>query len=301
LPFFIVVVLLWGSSYSLVKIALSFASPSTLLLQRFLVSAAVVLPIFLLLRKKFPHDRRTLVRLTIYCLIYVSVNTAQVLGLVQGSSGIGAVITYTQPLFVLCLAAPFLKERITTHKILGAAFGFAGVAILFLNKTGSLVLSSSLLMLLSAFLWALSVMYYKRFLSQADPLVPVLLQLIIGSIVFSALDLGANSFAFPMNTQYVAIVLYSSAGGLALGNIFWLRLLRDEEATTLSSSFLLVPAVALVFGWYFLGESLNVESFLGSALILGGVYLTNLSKNDSQQSLHSAVTSKVGARAIFRD
>jgi drug/metabolite transporter (DMT)-like permease len=104
-----------------------------------------------------------------------------------------------------------------------------------------------------------------------------------------------------MNTQYVAIVLYSSAGGLALGNIFWLRLLRDEEATTLSSSFLLVPAVALVFGWYFLGESLNVESFLGSALILGGVYLTNLSKNDSQQSLHSAVTSKVGARAIFRD
>jgi drug/metabolite transporter (DMT)-like permease len=48
------------------------------------------------------------------------------------------------------------------------------------------------------------------------------------------------------------------------------RALRDEEAITLSSSTLLVPAVALLFGWQFLGENLNFESLLGSALTLVG-------------------------------
>jgi probable blue pigment (indigoidine) exporter len=278
-PLLVVVVLLWGSNYSLVKIALSFASPSTVLLQRFLVSLAVMLPLFLVLRKKLPRDIGTLTKLMIYCLIYISINTAQVVGLVQGSSGIGAVITYTQPLFVLCLAAPFLEEKITTNKILGAATGFTGVTILFLNKTGSFTISSGLIMFFSAFLWAISVVYYKKFLGHADPFVAVFLQLALGSTVFIVLDLGMNSLTFPTNMQYVAIVLYSAAGGLALGNMLWLHLLRDEEATTLSSSTLLVPAVALLFGWQFLGENLNLGSFLGSALTLGGVYLANTSRN----------------------
>jgi len=106
--------------------------------------------------------------------------------------------------------------------------------------------------------------------------------LAIGSVLFTALDLGMNSLTFPTNAQYIAIVAYSSAGGLALGNVFWLHLLRDEEAITLSSSTLLVPAVALLFGWQFLGENLNLESLLGSAFTLVGVCLTNLAKNRSR-------------------
>jgi len=281
-PLLLAVVLLWGSNYPLVKMALSYASPSTLLLQRFLVSVAVMLPLFLILHKKLPRDIGTLAKLTIYCLIYVSINTAQVVGLVQGSSGIGAVITYTQPLFVLCLAAPFLKEKITANKVLGAAVGFTGVTVLFLNKTGSFTIGSGLILFFSAFLWAVSVIYYKRLLGHVDPFMAVFLQLALGSAVFMALDLGMNSLTFPTNTQYVAIVLYSSAGGFALGNILWLHLLRDEEATTLSSSALLVPAVALLLGWIFLKENFNLESFLGSALTLGGVCLANLSRNRSR-------------------
>jgi drug/metabolite transporter (DMT)-like permease len=241
-----------------------------------------MLPLFLILRKKLPRDIGTFAKLTIYCLIYVSINTAQVVGLVQGSSGVGAVITYTQPLFVLCLAAPFLKEKITANKVLGAAVGFTGVTVLFLNKTGSFTIGSGLILFLSAFLWAVSVIYYKRLLGHVDPFVAVFLQLALGSAVFMALDLGMNSLTFPTNTQYVAIVLYSSAGGFALGNILWLHLLKDEEATTLSSSTLLVPAVALLLGWIFLKENFNFESFLGSALTLGGVCLANLSRNRSR-------------------
>ena len=239
-------------------------------------------PFSLMFRKKLPRDLGTLAKLTIYCLIYVSMNTAQIVGLVRESSGIGAVITYTQPLLVLCLASLFLNEKITANKILGVAVGFTGVVILFLNTAGSFTLGSSLIMFFAAFLWAVSVIYFKKLLNHVDPFIAVFLQLAIGSVLFTALDLGMNSLTFPTNAQYIAIVVYSSAGGLALGNVFWLHLLRDEEAITLPSSTLLVPAVALLFGWQFLGENLNLESLLGSAFTLVGVCLTNLAKNRSR-------------------
>jgi O-acetylserine/cysteine efflux transporter len=283
-PLLIVVVLLWGSNYSLVKMGLGFVSPSTLLLERFLISLAVLFPLFLVLRKKLPRDVGTLAKLAIYGVLYTSVNAAQLVGMVGESSGISAVITYTQPLFILGMAAPFLNERITINKILGAVIGFTGVAILLINQMNSFTLESSLVLLLTAFLWAISVVFYKKFLSLADPFIAVFLQMIIGSVLFIALDLGIGSLIFPTNTEYVAIVLYSSIAGLAIANLLWLRLLREEEATTLSSSVLLVPAVALLFGLGLLGENLGFESLLGSALTLGGVFLANLSRNRSHAS-----------------
>ena len=284
IPLLIVVVLLWGSNYSLVKMGLGFVSPSTLLLHRFLISLAVLFPLFLVLRKKLPRDMGTLAKLVIYGVLYTSVNATQLVGMVGESSGISAVITYTQPLFVLGMAAPLLNERITTSKIVGAIIGFTGVAILLINQMNFFTLESSFVLLLTAFLWAISVVFYKKFLGFADPFVAVFLQMVIGSVLFIALDIGVGSLIFPTNTEYVLIVLYSSIAGLAIANILWLRLLGEEEATTLSSSVLLVPAVALLFGWALLGENFGFESLLGSALTLGGVFLANLSRNRSHAS-----------------
>jgi len=225
-----------------------------------------------------------LARLAIYGVLYTSVNATQLVGMVGESSGISAVITYTQPLFVLGMASPFLNERITVNKILGAAIGFTGIIILLINQMNSFTLESSLVLLLTALLWAISIVFYKRFLGLADPFVAVFLQIFIGSMLFIALDLGMGIFTFPVNTQYVAIVLYSSIAGLAIANVLWLHLLKEEEATTLSSSVLLVPAVALLFGWALLGEHLGFETFLGSALTLGGVFLANASRSRSHDS-----------------
>jgi drug/metabolite transporter (DMT)-like permease len=280
-PLFIALVVLWGSNYSVMKVALGFASPSTFLFQQFVISAVVLIPVFLLLWEKFPRDIRTVGGLAVYGLIYTAVNVGQDFGLAGEGSGLSAVIIYTQPLFVLCLAAPFLKEKITDTKILGAVMGFTGVAILFLSKAGSFSLGSGLILFLTAFLWGVSVIYYKKFLCHADPFIAVFLQMVIGTVLLAALDWGMSGLTFPVNTQYVILILYSAAGALALGNVLWLRLLSDEEATTLSSSALLVPAVALLFGWLFLNENFNIESLMGSALTLAGVYLANRAANHS--------------------
>lgn len=273
---FSIMIILWGSNWSIMKMGLHYVQPVTFVLQRFAVSTAVLLPFSLIFRERIPRDRSTLVRLMVLCLIFVSVTLAQAIGLSNESSGVGAVLTYTQPLFVFLLAVPFLKERVTSTKISGAAIGFTGVFVLFINKTGSFTLNSAFIMLSGAFLWAIAAVYYKKFLSHVDPLITHFSQLSVGIVLLILLSLTGSPFTFTNDTSYLEILSISSIGALAIGNVLWFLLLKEEEATTISGSSLIVPPIAILFGWQLLGEGLSIESLLGSALTLGGVYLINI-------------------------
>jgi drug/metabolite transporter (DMT)-like permease len=260
------------------KIGLRFVPPALFVLHRFVISAVVLLPFFLILRSRIPRDRSTVAKLIILCLVFVSIIIAQAFGLSEESSGIGAVLTYTQPLFVFCLAVPFLKEEVTKTKLLGITIGFVGVLVLFIDKTGSFTLNSAFVMLLGAFLWAVAVVHYKKFLNHVDPLITHFSQLSVGVVPLVFLSATANTFIFPSDMLYIGVLVVSSAGALALGNVIWFFLLKEEEATTISGSSLIIPAVAMLFGWQLLGESFSTVALFGSALTLAGVCLLNIRK-----------------------
>ena len=257
------------------KVGLRYVSPFVFVLHRFALSTIALLPFFLFWRNKLPRDRLTLTRLVILCLLFVGVITAQVYGLAGERSGVGAVLVYTQPIFVFCLAVPFLGESVTKSRLFGVSLGFAGVVVLSANKVGSFTVDSTLVLLLSAFLWAMSVIFYKKSLSHVSPLIAQFFQLSLGIIPLMLLSLTENTPIIQLDPSYVGILLFSSVAALALADVIWLFLLKEEEATTIAGSSFLVPVAAMFFGWQLLGESLTAELLLGSALTLGGVYILN--------------------------
>ena len=282
---FVLLVFLWGSNWPLMKIGLGFATPLSFVLHRFLISAVVLLPLFIVLRKSIPRDANTLLMMTGLCIVFVSAMIAQSIGLVEGSSGIGALLIYTQPLFVFCLAVPLLKEKVTVVKVIGVLLGFAGVVTLFLGRINLFSLHAAVTMLSSAVFWAVATVYYKKYLSHVDPLITNEMQLLVGSIPLIIWSFTTNSFTHSTDATYLWILLCSSTGALAFGNVIWLFLLKHEEATTLSASSLLVPALAMFFGWQLLGESITTESVLGSILTLSGVGLVNLRRRNNHRSI----------------
>ncbi len=259
------------------KTGVSLVNPIALVFQRFLISAVVLLPIFLLLRKRIPKDRATLGRLLLLGLFNAANVFLMHVGLILETAGIGSVLTYTQPLFVFCLAIPFLKERVTVIKLAGVTLGFVGVVVLFSSRISSLTLTfTPSIMILGAVFWAVAIVFYKKFLTHVDPFVANFFQLSVGVLVLAALSLLTNSFTFPNDPMYPWIILYIAIGGNVVGFSLWLFLLRQEDATSLSGSSFIIPVIALLFGWLLLGESISIQSMLGSALILAGIYLVNL-------------------------
>jgi len=274
---FLLMIFLWGSNWSVMKMGLDFIPPITFVLLRFLFSTLALSPFLFLLRKELPRDRDTLSKLLLLCLINASGIAASNVGLVFEESGMGAVLTYTQPLFVFCLTVLFLKEEVKTLRLLGVVIGFIGVIALFLREYSSLTAFSypDLMMLFSAFTWAVTTVYYKRFLSHVNPALANIFLVGVGVLPIAVLSLTREAFTLQWTWTHLGIVLYSSIGASAVGTTIWLILLREENAVTLSTSSLIVPVVAILFGWQLLGENIEAESLIGSSLVLIGVYLVN--------------------------
>jgi len=274
---FLIVVLIWGSNWAVMKSGLTYVDPLNFVFHRFLFSAIALSPLLIALRKRIPRDGKNLAKLILMGAISASGIVSTNTGLVYEKSGISAIITYAQPLFVFCMAVPFLKEEAKLSRILGILIGFSGVIMLSIKEVGFFESFnySSFLLIVGAFLWAVSIVYYKRILSHIDPIVTNILQMIVGALLLAPLSVVLWGFYFPYSPAYLPIILYASIGASGVGLTLWIFLLREEEATVLSSSSFIIPLVALFFGWLLLGESLDVKSLFGAALIMAGVYLVN--------------------------
>jgi len=273
---FTLMALIWGSNWSVMKIGLRFVSPLNLVMQRFLFASIALLPVLLLKRKRAPKDHWTWTKLVLLALINAVGVTSTNIGLLYEFSGLSSMLTYTQPLFVFCLAIPFLGEKATIIKVLGIILGFLGVVALYVERSFSMVLSNSILFLiLGAFLWAVSIIYYKKTLSYVDPTIVNIVQFPIGTFFLLAATLILGELTFNMNLTYMLSIFYISVFGSAIGFTIWLFLIREEEAIIVSASSLIIPAMALFFGWLFLGETFGLLSLLGVILIFTGIYLVN--------------------------
>ena len=245
----------------------------------FILSALFLSPLLIFLRRKIPNDKETLVKLLFLGTINVFSMVSTNIGLVYEKSGISAILTYTQPLFVFCLAVPFLNKEARVTRLLGVTIGFSGVVVLSIRKLSSFesFSFSIFLLIIGAFLWAVTIVYYKKLLGHVDPVVTNIFQLAVGAGLLASLASVSEGLSFPLVQEYTLIILYISIFASSIGLTLWVYLLREEEATVLSSSSFMIPIAALFFGWLMLGENPELMSFLGVGLIMAGVCLVNRS------------------------
>jgi len=282
---FLAMVLIWGSNWSIMKLGLGISPPFAFVSTRLLFSAVSLALATIFVRPQIPRDRDSIVSLLSYSLISTASFAATNLGLVSYSSGTGAVLTYTQPLMVFALALMLLRERVSALKLVGIVMGFSGVAVLFLEDAFELASWPALLLLLGAFFWALGTVYYKLRLGGVDATLVNLIQASISSLLLSSISAVLEPVKAPWTPEYVAILAYAGVGASSIGMTIWLFLLKEEGATSLSGSVLVVPVIALVCGWFLMGESLDLRSVIGSGLVLAGVYLVNREKVGNRPSV----------------
>jgi len=259
------------------KSGLKVVGPLNFVMQRFLFSTLALSPLLVFRKRDIPKDRSTWTKLLFHGILNTLSMLSTNIGLVNEQSGISAVLTYTQPLFVFCLAVPILKEVLTGERFLGVTIGFLGVLVLYFKRilSASMVLLPLGFLLLGAFLWGISIIYYKRFLSHVDPIVTNAVQFMAGLILLSLLASTFEGLFIAITGTYLLMLLYISVMASAVALTLWVSLLREEEATVISASSFVIPMVALVFGWILLQETIELESILGFALILAGTYLVN--------------------------
>ena len=178
----------------------------------------------------------------------------------------------------MIVAGIFLRdERVTATKIVGAALGLAGVAVLIgpeaLAGEGASLLAS-IAVLGAALSYAVAGVYARRLpRMRVNPMVAAAGQLLMSSLIMVALVTVFEDGRAVTGTSagvwmaVIALAILSTA----FAYILYFRLIESAGATNAILVTLLIPVTAILLGWLFLDERLGVLQFAGMATIAAGL------------------------------
>ena len=126
-----------------------------------------------------------------------------------------------------------------------------------------------------AFAVALSNVLVKARGGSFDPVILSAAQMTFGLVPLVALGraLEGSPFAFHWTPRAVLSLLYLSFVGSVIAFLLFYWLLRRMNVTKVLLIALVTPVLAVALGAATLGERLGGRAFLGTAMILGGVFL----------------------------
>jgi drug/metabolite transporter (DMT)-like permease len=224
-------------------------------------------------------------------------------GLMRTGAGLGSVMIDSQPLAVAVLARVLFGELIGLVGWIGLAVGVLGIGLLGLPKDWLLGLFNQVfdtatvvagettaynlfdpslfdngqwLMLMAALSMAVGtvmVRYVSRFV---DPIVATGWHMILGGLPLFALSaqFETEQWSRLVPAEWGAL-LYATVFGSAVSYGLFFYFASKGNLTSLSSLTFLTPVFALVFGNFFLDETLEPFQWFGVSLTLVSIYLIN--------------------------
>jgi O-acetylserine/cysteine efflux transporter len=274
---FVLLVLFWSSTFSVVKVGLDYSPPVLFAGLRALVGGLSMLVAALLWggRPDLRRDWGAYASLSMLnVVLFLGLQTFAIMLL---PSGTAAVLIYLQPILTGLLAWLLLGESLTPAKLAGLLLGFSGIiAVSFGGFSGVVSIAGVAFAVVSALTWALGTVYFKRVQDRVSMLWAVALMFLFGGIVLSALGLVIESPAeISLSGGLVASVLYSGFVGTGLAWALWLGLVRAGEASTVAAYVFFVPLASVAIGALVLDERLSTSLFIGAVLVVSGIYLVN--------------------------
>jgi len=277
----LVMSLIWGSTWLVIRVGLEDLPPFTGLLLRFALAAAgfALVAKFFAAREGGDSPPRLLSFMLgtfnftgSYCIVYYCEQFIP--------SALASLLFATYPL-MLAIGAHFAiaNERLAPRQALGFLAGFAGVVLLFMHdvlRLGDAALAPAAIMLLSPFVVTIGTLYVKRHGARVSSLLLNRDGLIVATLQVSIFT-AATEWGAPITWSYSAIgsILYLALFGTVatFGIYFWL--MRTAPANLLALTAYLTPAIAVLLGATYGDEPITRDTLLGAACILAGVCLAS--------------------------
>ncbi|HUN64602.1 MAG TPA: EamA family transporter [Bacteroidota bacterium] len=277
---FIVISLIWGSTWLAIKIGLDSVPPFYGAAIRFTVGSVILALLVLFRKERLSFDRGALAMYGTLGILSFGVPFALVYWSEQYiPSGLASVLFAAYP-FVVAIGSHLLLagERLTVYKSAGVLLGFTGVLAIFWSdlSLGSAGVGGMIAILISTFLQGTSLVIVKRWNRGLSPTVLTLGGMLVGVIILYAIAGVAERVAdIRLDPKGICSILYLGSFGTVMTFVVYYWLLTHVEAVYLSLVSFVTPVLAVILGALVLGESFSSRVVLGAGLILAGIAVTN--------------------------
>jgi drug/metabolite transporter (DMT)-like permease len=290
LPAFLLLSLVWGSSYLFIKIAIEDLSPLVLVSMRLTLGLLLLGPLLVWRRVALPRERRTWLDLAFAGFVGTALPFTLISwGEQRIDSGLASLLTSTTPLFAVLLADFWQHDRpVTAGTVAGLTGGFLGILVLVgkdlfdgavLNGVGG-----QLATVAAAGCYAVSSTYVRKRLRSVPPLMVSFGQLLFAGIFAWAGVLvleqpgisGGSGLLNISSSRVIFAVAWLGLLGSGLAYVLFNTILQEWGATRATMVTYVLPAVGLLLGVVILDEALSWRLAVGGLLTIGGMVLVNL-------------------------
>jgi O-acetylserine/cysteine efflux transporter len=270
----VVVPLLWGYQFVVIKVGVMEFPPLFFLALRFLAIALLLVPF---VRRPTRQQFGPIAAISVFLgglnfgLFYV--------GLGLGSGSLSAVAYQLAPPFTVLLAWPLLAEKPSLTTSAGVLLAFVGVVVLAAGPGLSVNALPLLLVVGAAFAFAMSNVLTKRY-GPFDPLMLMgwssLLAVPQVLLISVLLEHGQLASLVTANERGWLALAYTIFIGGIVGFGLWFWLIGRCSMGRIAPFGLLLPVFALISSVLFLGDRVTPQLIVGGLLTITGVATTQL-------------------------
>lgn len=264
-------------------------SEASILCYRFLIAAAAIALLMLLLRKSFRVTRGELVTLTY--LAFLSDGSALFLlaGYKYMGSGVATVLHFMYPVFTALVMMAFYHESRKVSTMLAVLMAVAGVTVLSWPREGEMAsIRGIVIVLISALCYALYLIRVNRSRAQTmDVMKLTFYILFIGAVIFGGYGLLQDDFQPVATSDQFVYLLLLGIVCTAVTNLGLVISVQRIGSTMTSVLGALEPLTAVGLGIVLWQEDFTWQVAVGLLLIIPAVVLIILTRGRKRQTKES--------------
>jgi drug/metabolite transporter (DMT)-like permease len=293
----VLMVVVWGVNYSVLKRAFLEIPPQVFNTLRLVIASNVFLSVIALARRRTfgagsplepvfrtthavsRRDRWDLMWLGVaghflYQLCFVG-------GLARTTASNGALIFGTTPVVVALASAALRHERVGPLHWVGAALSALGIYFVVGHEAsvGGATLVGDLLIGAGVVCWAVYTIGGTRIMARHSPLFVTGVTMAIGTVPYGLLAIPAFSTVTwgALSATVWAALAFAALGAFCFSYVIWYTAVQRLGPARTSVYSNAIPIVAMLVAALWLGEPLTPVKLVGAAAVIGGVAFTRIS------------------------
>lgn len=275
----------WGGTFIAGRYIAKDVGPFSAAFLRFAVASLILLFLSWRPDRRFPKLKKSQI-IPIIFLGMTGVFAYNVLffkGLKLIEAGRAALIIANNPVFIAILSAIIFKEKLNLSKVIGIIVSVSGAVIVISRGNFDFILRGGLgwgeLFIFCCVLsWVAYSLIGKTVLTGLSPL-----DLVTFSSTFGTLALLIPAYHEGMIHDIASYsgldwlgIFYLGIFGTVMGFVWYYQGIQAIGPTKASLFINFVPISAVILAFLILGEPITLSLLIGTILVTGGVYLTNL-------------------------
>ena len=280
----LVVVVVWGANFSVVKDGLATLDPLVFNAARFVLAGLALTVLGFGRPTRLPHRRDLLPLAALGLVGHMAYQLGFIFGLDATLAGNAAIILAAAPIWTVALAVLLGQDTSSPGIWASAALGLVGILLVMAGGTAEVALGAEhlrgdLLVAGSSVCWAVYTVTGKGLVGRYGALAVTTWAMLIGGvpIVLAGIPGALTTDWGGVGPLVWAEVAFAGLGAVALAYVLWYRAVAHlgSSLTALWSN--LVPCVALGVAWAWLGERPSLMQITGALVVVASVLLARKS------------------------